>query len=355
MNQWHYPILVIILSGLCACNKALESTPLTSSTSELTVNKQTVTVQKTPANDNDDPLVEVTPQPPLPKSQVELPFVEPLDVEGNIVVAGSSTVFPLTKAIYQRFVNDGYAGVMKIDALGTEEGFKLFCQERKSDIVNASRLIQPKEIETCAAIGRQPISFRVGTDALVIVVNSKNDFLSNLALKDLDKIFTAEKWSDVNSNYPEEAIKRYVPSLDSGTLDFFNEVVFNADIDPILNSADTHFSSDDKMSLKGVSQNKYAIAILDYAFYYKNSTALKGVSIDNIEANIITVEQNQYPLARPLFVYSDAKIIKDKPQIAAFINFYLTHVSEEISGVGYFPNSLEILDREKTKFLELIN
>ncbi|MBL8093143.1 MAG: hypothetical protein JNL73_03165, partial [Anaerolineales bacterium] len=50
-----------------------------------------------------------------------------------------------------------------------------------------------------------------------------------------------------------------------------------------------------------------------------------------------TVDAGTYPLARPLFIYSDAAIMADKPQVAAFIGFYLQTVNAEIIDVGYFP------------------
>ena len=63
------------------------------------------------------------------------------------------------------------------------------------------------------------------------------------------------------------------------------------------------------------------------------------------------VNAGEYPLARPLFIYSDAGVMKAKPQVAAFINFYLTHVNEEVRDVGYFPASEEALNTAKQNWL----
>ena len=73
------------------------------------------------------------------------------------------------------------------------------------------------------------------------------------------------------------------------------------------------------------------------------------LSIDGVEATIETVDSFTYPLARPLFIYSDASIMQEKPQVAAYINFFLTHVNEEIDEVGYFPANAEVLDAGSTK------
>jgi phosphate transport system substrate-binding protein len=60
-----------------------------------------------------------------------------------------------------------------------------------------------------------------------------------------------------------------------------------------------------------------------------------------------TVEAGEYPLARPIFIYSDGAIIAEKPQVGSFINFYLTNVNEEIGGVGYFAASDDALNAAK--------
>jgi phosphate transport system substrate-binding protein len=61
-----------------------------------------------------------------------------------------------------------------------------------------------------------------------------------------------------------------------------------------------------------------------------------------------------YVLARPLFIYSDAGILQAKPQVAAFINFYLSNVNEVITEVGYFPASQAALDAAKQAWLDAV-
>jgi phosphate transport system substrate-binding protein len=73
-----------------------------------------------------------------------------------------------------------------------------------------------------------------------------------------------------------------------------------------------------------------------------------------VVADEISVEDGSYPLARPLFIYSDASIMQEKPQVAAFINFFLSYVNEEISDVGYFPASGAALDEARHKWLEAV-
>ncbi len=285
---------------------------------------------------------------------IVLPQINPLEIEGNLLVAGSSTVYPLTKAIYQRFISDGYSGIAQIDSIGSGGGFRLFCQQKKLDVTNASRLIKTKELEACAKIGRQPIAFRVGTDTLAIVVHPDNDFLKNVTFEQLAKIFTVEKWSDVDPKFPDEVIQRFVPDLDSGTLDFFGEQIFAGNLEKILHTPHTKYSADDEELVQGVSNNKYAIAFFGYAYYQNYQDTLKLLTINKVEPNIKTVENHSYPLSRPLFIYSDPQTIQNKPQVAAFINYYLTHVNEEITKVGYFPASQQALDEAKIKLLQVM-
>ncbi|MGH2593994.1 MAG: substrate-binding domain-containing protein, partial [Anaerolineae bacterium] len=146
---------------------------------------------------------------PAPEFVGALPMVDPLGVEGDIIAAGSSTVFPLAEAMAERFQDEGYAGKITIDSIGTGAGFERFCQTGETDLANASRAIKSSEVEACNAIGRTPIEFRVGTDALAVVVNPANEFLADgVTLEQLAKIFSkdATNWSDVDPSWPNEPI-----------------------------------------------------------------------------------------------------------------------------------------------------
>jgi phosphate transport system substrate-binding protein len=78
------------------------------------------------------------------------------------------------------------------------------------------------------------------------------------------------------------------------------------------------------------------------------------LSVDGVEPTLETVDSAAYPLARPLFIYSDPTILQTKPQVADFINFFLTFANEEILDVGYFPASNAALEESKKAWLETI-
>ena len=268
-----------------------------------------------------------------------LPAVNPLTVTGDIAIAGSSTVFPLTERMAERFEAEGYSGIITIDSIGSGAGYERFCVAGESDIANASRAIRDSEIESCRAIGREPVEFRVGTDALAVAVSAENDFVENLTLEQLAQIFSgeAETWADVDPSWPAETILLFSPGSDSGTFDYFVEEIFDEDETAILNAPGIQFSEDDNFLVQGVLGSPYAIAYFGYAYYVENADTLKVLSIEGVEPSQENVDNGTYPLARPLFMYSDATVMAEKPQVAAFINFYLTYVNEEVLDVGYFP------------------
>jgi phosphate binding protein len=297
-----------------------------------------------------------------------LPEIDPASVSGNIAAAGSSTVFPLAERMADRFKSEGFGGEITIDSIGSGGGFERFCKTGETDIANASRAIKDSELENCNAIDRTPIQFRVGTDAIAMVVSTENDFLTDVTLEELAKIFSKDitKWNEVRPEWPEEDILRFSPGTDSGTFDFFVEFVMDkvyvvdkeADKgkgeEAILSAANIQFSEDDNVLVQGVEGSPYAIGYFGFAYYLENQDKLKVISINDVKPNEETAENNEYPLARPLFIYSDAKIMQEKPQVAAFINYFLTYVNEEIEDVGYFPASQPALDEARNAWLEAL-
>ncbi len=292
------------------------------------------------------------PEPTAAPTEDPMAMYAPDAVTGDIITAGSSTVFPLSERMAELFQQEGYTGNITVDSIGSGAGFERFCKTGETDVANASRAIKDSEVEACAALGREPVEFRLGTDALTVVVSAENDFVTALTKEQIGKIFTGQftKWIEVDASFPDEAILVYGPGADSGTFDYFNEVVVaplylkadgKADTaagkEALLGLAGAQFSEDDNVLVQGVEGSPYAIGYFGFAYFSENSGKLKAVAVDGVEPNQSTVDDGTYPISRPLFIYSDANILKEKPQVAAFIYFYLTNVDNEISDVGYFP------------------
>ncbi len=282
-----------------------------------------------------------------------LPLVNPLQASGAIITAGSSTVYPLSERMVERFKKEGFGGNVTVDSIGSGAGLERFTKTGETDVANSSRKIQQKEIDQAAAIGRTPIEFRVGTDALAVVVSKANTFVTNVTKDELIKIWSnAVNWSDVNPAWPALPILRFSPGTDSGTFDYMVEFLFGAGKEePILSSKNLQLSEDDNVLVQGVEGSPYAVGYFGYAYYAENEDKLKVLNVNGIEPTTANVDAATYPIARPLFLYSDARIMQDKPQVAAYINFYLTYVNEEIVSVGYFKANPEALKVAKQNWL----
>ena len=284
-----------------------------------------------------------------------LPGINPLDVQGNIVTAGSSTVYPLSERMVERFKDEGFPGNISVDSIGSGAGFERFCSSGETDVSNASRPIKDKEVTNCQALGREPIEIRVGTDALAVVVSKDNTFADNVSMEQLNALFsTATNWNDINPDWPNEPIQRFIPGTDSGTFDYFVEEVFDKDEEPILSAGNLQMSEDDNILVQGVLGGPYSVGFFGYAYYSENADKLNVLNIDGVEASKESVDDASYPLARPLFIYTTADIMTEKPQVAAFVAFYLTYVNEEVVDVGYFPANQAALDGAKQAWLDAV-
>jgi len=214
----------------------------------------------------------------------------------------------------QRFEEEGFTGDITIDSIGSGGGFERFCVSGETDIANASRAIKDSEVESCRAIGREPIEFRVGTDALAVVVSKENTFLTDVTSEELAMIFTsAVTWSDVRAEWPAEEIQRFIPGTDSGTFDYFvEEIVAPAYPDEageasiengeaaILAASNLQMSEDDNVLVQGVAGSPYAIGFFGFAYYQANTDKLTVLSVDGIAPTAETAEDNSYPHFPPL-------------------------------------------------------
>ena len=251
----------------------------------------------------------------------------------------------------------------EIAVLGSGGGFDRFCasdeqlsaaQHIRPQIVNASRKIRPSERERCAESGLQPIAFPIGKDALAIAVSADNDFLSDLTLAELRSVFEgAETWSQLRLGYPDEPIKLIVPGQDSAAFDFFVNQVLEGDAGALL-AATPIMSENDHQLVGSIKRNPHGIGFVGYAYYHANKDDLKVISLDGVAPSAASVDDGSYALSRPLYLYSDAGLMRDQPQVAAFIHYYLDQAGALISDVGYFAASAEALEISRDAWMQAI-
>jgi len=272
--------------------------------------------------------------------------VNALEVEGNIIAAGSSTVFPAAEYLANKFNDEGYGGTITVDSIGSGAGLERFIAG-ESDISTASRPIRDSEVEAAQENGRDPLEFLLGMDALAVVVHPENDWISNASVEELARIFTAERWSDVNPDWPNEPVRKFIPGTDSGTFDYFVEEVFDEDTEPLLNASDLQLSEDDNILVQGVEGSPYAVGFFGYAYYVDEADRMKVLSVEGVEASAETVDNGTYPLARPLFMYSTVDIMRSKSQVAAFLAFAANNATEAMRAVGYFKPSADAVQNAR--------
>jgi len=260
---------------------------------------------------------------------------------GQIKVDGSSTVYPITEAVAEDFQAQATKTRPTVGISGTGGGFKRFCSG-ETDITNASRPITKTEADTAKTNKIDFIELPIAFDGLSIVVNPANTWVTQLNVDQLKKIFTADspakKWSDLNPAWPSETIKVFSPGTDSGSFDYFKEVTVGKDGKI---RSDLSVSEDDNVLVTGVAGDKNAIGYFGFAYYNENASKLKLVPIDGgkgaITPSNATIEDGTYmPFSRPLFIYVNAKSAA-RPEVAAFVNFYLANTAKLSKQVGYTP------------------
>jgi phosphate transport system substrate-binding protein len=275
-------------------------------------------------------------------------------LEGEIKIDGSSTVYPIMEAVVEEYQLEQPNVKVSVASSGTGGGFKAFIAG-DTDFSNASRPIKDEEKTELEGKGIDFTELRLAYDGLSVVVNKDNTWVDHLTVDELKKIWledgTTKKWSDVRPEWPAEEIKFYSPGTDSGTFDYFDEVILGGE--PIAEKAT--LSEDDNVLVQGVTGDKNAIGYFGYAYYVENKDKLKVVPIDGgsgpVEPTNETVESGEYaPLSRPLFTYVKNESLK-KEEVADFVTFMIENAAELSEDVGY----VKLPDAEYQKDLDLID
>ena len=250
-------------------------------------------------------------------------------LQGKVKVDGSSTVYPISEAAGSKF-HDKFPNVdVTVGVKGTGGGFSEFVKGN-IDVSDASRPIKQNELAECAKHGIRFLEIPVAYDGLAICVHKDNDFINEISIDDLKKIYSADlalkTWKDLNSDYPAQAFKIFMPGTDSGTFDFFKEVVIGkegkirSDVTP---------SERDLDLVNGIATEKAGIGFFGASYFLENRDRLKALKVIDpktktaVELSSENIESSTYsPLGRPLFIYVNAANVK-RPELRKFVEFYI--------------------------------
>lgn len=270
-------------------------------------------------------------------------------LSGEVQGDGSSTVAPITEGLVEEYGAAQPDVKVSVGVSGTGGGFEKFING-ETDFSNASREIKEEEVQKLEEAGLEYTELELAYDGLSIVVNPENTWAQDLTLDQLKQIWiedgSTKKWSDIDPSWPEDKVIFYSPGTDSGTYDYFDEVILDGE--DLVKTAT--LSEDDNMLVQGVAGDKNAIGFFGYAYYLENKDKLGIVKVNGVEPTAETIESQEYsPLSRPLFTYVKNEAMKDNEAAYDFIHYLLENAGEMAGAVGYVSLPQEKYDEEIAK------
>jgi phosphate transport system substrate-binding protein len=269
---------------------------------------------------------------------------------GEVVVSGSSTVEPVSALNAQKWNAQQPNVAISVDGPGSGDGFQIFCSG-ESDISDASRAIKQEEMDACEAGGIEFIELKVAIDGLSVITSTENDQVECLGFGDLYALLGPEStgfgtWAaaddlaaeigdahgELHTPYPDSPLVVTAPGEESGTFDSFVEIVLEDIADERGQDAtsrpDYQSSPNDNVIVEGISGTPTSLGWVGYAFVQANPGAIKALAVDGgdgcVEPTPETIASGEFPIARPLFIYVNKAKAEDKPELAAFVDFYMS-------------------------------
>jgi phosphate transport system substrate-binding protein len=276
----------------------------------------------------------------------------------EIRIVGSSTVYPFTQAVAERFAQaSSQFRPPVVESTGTGAGLNLFCGgtgAQHPDVANASRRIKASELEQCNRNGvRNIIEVPIGIDGLALIESSQRptgfalsarDVYAALAANPFGRPQAARTWRDVNPALPDVPIRVYGPPPTSGTRDSFAELILDkgCNTDPAmvaLKESDsdrhkqvcTHIREDgafieagenDNLLMQRVAENQGSIGVLGYSFLEENGDRVRGIALGGIAPSATTIQNFTYPGARKLYIYVKGEHLGAIPGLREFLTAY---------------------------------
>jgi phosphate transport system substrate-binding protein len=282
-------------------------------------------------------------------------------LSGMITVDGSSTVYPITEAVAEEFRAVQPGVKVSVALSGTGGGFKKFGRG-EIDINDASRPIKPSEDSIAKANNVSYVELIVAYDGMAVVVNPQNTWCNDLTVAELKMLWQPEaqgkitKWNQIRSEWPDEEIHLFGAGVESGTYDYFTEVIVGKSHS---SRGDFTASEDDNVLVQGIASDKYALGFFGFAYFEENKDKLKIVGIDDGDAangqgpvvpSLETVKNKSYsPLGRPLYIYIN-NTAGARKEVQEFVRFYLENTNALSEEVGFIPLTDEEIAGMKAKW-----
>jgi len=284
------------------------------------------------------------------------------ELTGSINLDGSSTVGPLSEVAAELFMQENPGVQVTVAVSGTGGGFEKFCNG-ETDGNNASREIKDEEVANCDANGITADNITVANDALTLLVNQDNP-LQCITIEQANQIWgdgsTVSTWGEVDgldipADFADTPVALYGPGTDSGTFDFFTEIVNGEEGNIRIDY--TSIGEDDNAAVTAISGDVGAMGYVPFAFYQESLDLVKGLEIDGGDGCIAPTPENVLngsytPLGRELYVYaSDAAL--SKPETVEFFNFYINNAADIASVAGAVGLSPEQTEEQLAKVAAL--
>ncbi len=270
-------------------------------------------------------------------------------LSGTITADGSSTVGPYAIAAAEGFQKKNKGARVTVGISGTGGGFERFCRG-ETDLANASRAMRNSEAILCRDAGIKWIAFTVANDGISVVVNKQNTWVDCLTTAELKTIWNTgskvQSWRDIRPSFPDVELKLFGPGTDSGTFDFFTEVINGK---AKASRSDFLATEDDNIIVQGVAGERGGLGYFGFSYFEENADKLKLVKVDNgsgcTAPSVATVQKGQYkPLARPLFIYAKRTSFR-RPVVAG----YFGHVFNNEKAIAKRAGFIALTDRQLKK------
>lgn len=347
-------LLLLLLSG-CGVLPSRSATP--------TVAIEDVALQRFLTRAPQSPPVTTTPTPTaqvLIPSGLPLPLVDPLNVTGNLRISGSSALAPLTRRLYADFVSAGYRDTLRIEEVGADIAFAQYCAQDPAtgdasgvpiDIVMTDRPIKQSELNLCLQQQRRPVALRVALTAIVIVTGADAAFTDTVSRAEAATLLTARRWSDVRRTWPTTEIVRVVPATESMTFRLLVDKILAGQALLLQNAPATTFLDDSQEIAFRLADTPNAVGFLSFADYLQHAVTLRPLALAGIAPSGESISSGAYGLTYPVLLYTDPTTLAERPQVGAFLLYYLSNMNTVMGAVGNFPIDEAGYERTKTVLL----